>query len=191
MSDSNLPEELELALRPAARVMQIIIGALFLGASFFVGIVLFLRLGQPGPAGNAQQFLTPIALGFALLAIVGSAIVPNLIVRQMRHSIVRGTFRMPSGEGTPEKQRQILDSLGPAAPLCVVCQTKLIIGAAMLEGAAFFNAIAYLIEGNALALAAIAVLLVLLLSKFPTSARIAAWMVPQMRLIDEEKSLSR
>ena len=71
--------------------------------------------------------------------------------------------------------------------LVPVFQTQLIIGAAMLEGGAFFAAIAYMLERSPIAAGMALVLLVVLASRFPTRDRIQAWLDHQLGLLQEER----
>ena len=54
-------------------------------------------------------------------------------------------------------------------------QTQLIIALAMLEGSAFFNLIAYLIEGNWFSLGIAGFMLALMALMFPTENRFESW----------------
>jgi hypothetical protein len=55
-------------------------------------------------------------------------------------------------------------------------QTKLIVGAAIFEGAAFFNLVTYMIEGQVFSLAIAGVLLLLILMHFPTVGGVQEWL---------------
>jgi hypothetical protein len=57
----------------------------------------------------------------------------------------------------------------------------------MLEGAAFFATIAYMLERNPIALATAIVLLGALVARFPTSDRVNAWLDRQLGLLQEER----
>jgi hypothetical protein len=57
----------------------------------------------------------------------------------------------------------------------------------LLEGAAFFATIAYMLERNPLALATAIVLLGTLAARFPTSDRVNAWLDRQLGLLQEER----
>lgn len=54
-------------------------------------------------------------------------------------------------------------------------QVKLIIGMALLEGAAFLNLIMYMITGSNLSIAMAGLLLFLLLARFPTTNGVQSW----------------
>jgi hypothetical protein len=68
--------------------------------------------------------------------------------------------------------------------------TRLIIGLALLEGAAFFNLVMLLLEEHALGLC-VALLLVLgMLLHFPTSARLQAFVAGRERAAEEMRQLA-
>jgi hypothetical protein len=58
----------------------------------------------------------------------------------------------------------------------------MIVGMAMLEGAAFFCLIAYIVEGNVLPLTAAGGLLFLMLFSFPTHDRVEEWVNGQLQM---------
>lgn len=60
-------------------------------------------------------------------------------------------------------------------------QTGLIIGLALLEGAAFFNVIAYMIEGQPLSLGVAAILAVMILVRLPTIGGVEDWIESRRR----------
>ena len=72
-----------------------------------------------------------------------------------------------------------------------VYQTKTIIGAAMIEGAAFLNLVAYLLEGNPITLGLGLGLAVVIAALFPSPSRVANWIEQRLRLMDDNKMLAR
>ena len=78
-----------------------------------------------------------------------------------------------------------------AGKLLFVFQSKLLIGAALLESAAFFAGIAYMLEGTTLALL-LAILFALLVAlQFPTRFSVEQWLDQQLRLLEEERQASK
>ncbi len=67
-------------------------------------------------------------------------------------------------------------------------QTTLIIGAALFEGAAFFNLIAYMIEGQVLSLVVAAILLLFMILLFPTVSRVHDWLESRRRREQEHEA---
>jgi hypothetical protein len=171
-------------IKMAARTMQIIAGALAAGVVIFLAIVLFLTSQRAvGPAGDS--FLTYIAAAYSLAAIMAWAIVPSVIGGRMRQSIVdrnasQWTMKLANAA-----------ELGDALPLTSVYQTRLIVGCALLEGAAFFCLVAYLLEQQPMGLIIAGVLLLLLLSQVPTVPRLESWVEGELATIDQLRLMRR
>jgi hypothetical protein len=189
MSDA-IPSD---TLAPFTRTCQIIVAALVMGVvSFLVVVLLFVPksmmlapvLAEAGPAGAAAPAPPPaglpiisyIALAMAVSVLVLSFVVPKLIVSNARSQIAKGTA--PKTGKAEEAE---------AAEFLPVYQTQLIIGAALLEGGAFFAAIAYMLERSPLALVAAGVLLGLLVTRFPTTERVRAWIEKQLELLQQQR----
>ncbi len=102
--------------------MQIIAAALMLGALFFLLIAFFTTRGQP--AGDPT--IAYLAVGLAVALLCGSLVASTIVANQK--------LRQPQAGG---KQLSNLDFFQ-------VLQTRVILRAAMLEGAAFFCFIAYM-----------------------------------------------
>jgi hypothetical protein len=133
------------------RTAQIICAALIAGVFFFLGITQVI-----GPKKD-EPFLAYFAAGFAALMIVMRFVVPAIAVRNQIQSL-------------PE---DVSDDL--MFRLFQIYQNRMIIGLALLEGAAFFNLIAYLTAGQIWTLAVVGLLLVLMLMMFPTLNQFENW----------------
>jgi len=83
-----------------------------------------------------------------------------------------------------------MDQYGDLARLWYVYMTKTIIGAALLEGAAFFAIIGYMLDNSPVELVCAVVLIVGTAAHFPTVDRVCRWIESQMRLIDEQRQMS-
>lgn len=70
-------------------------------------------------------------------------------------------------------------------------QAKIIIGAAILEGTAFLNLTAYMIEGHLYSLAVAGVLLLLILMHFPTVGGVEDWLTARKRREQENEAFTR
>jgi hypothetical protein len=166
--------------------IQIINGAMFAGVTMFLLIVLFLRSsGKDGLLSSKPLSLAaPITLFGIVLAIgcpILASVVPGLVVRNARRAIASGTWRPPQGNGQP----------GPAPAtdagrFLALYTTQRIIALALLEAAAFFNLIAFMIEGQGLSLLLSVVLLGCLLLGFPTPGRVVQWVDHQLELMRME-----
>lgn len=138
----------------AVRVMQILAGALVMGVVMFavVAVILIGALNQP-PQG---MILSVFGAVFASSTFVMHLIVPNLMA-------AKAAAAAPPDE----------------ASLYPVYQTRMIVGLALLEGAAFFNIIATIVEHNWWSLAVAGVLVFWMLAMFPTTTRVKHWVEAQ------------
>ncbi|MDP1797502.1 MAG: hypothetical protein Q8K78_08480 [Planctomycetaceae bacterium] len=136
------------------RTAMIIVGALMFGLINFAAIALF--VGSE-PKQNPPVVLTYFGLGGAVLMTVMRFIIPGIAAA--------ATMRRTEGQ-TPESHRQ---------QLAAAYHTKTIIGAALLEGAGFFNGVAYIITGSLLNIGAVAVLLTIMAITFPSQTQFDNW----------------
>ena len=72
------------------------------------------------------------------------------------------------------------------ASLLLAFQTQFIVGAAIIEGAAFFAATAYLLYGHPIALGVAIVMIGVSLARFPTRARTEHWIEQQQEKLRDE-----
>ena len=157
-------------IRPVARVQQIIVFALVVGLLVFIADALLVRrLGKQDTVSEATQLLSSLAIVVAVPAIAASWWLSQRIVRQSRAAIVQGTA-VPSQQPQVNEMTKLLASLGNAGTLCGVFQTQTIISAALLEGAAFFNGVAYLLTGNTISLVVTLLLAATIASKFTNAS---------------------
>jgi hypothetical protein len=177
MIESSAPDD---QLRGRVVTLQIIAGGLLTGVVFLLAIVLFLKVTSAAkPDGEpAPPILTYIAFGFLALGLVAWAVVPARIIRSQVRSIAQGTW-------APPEERHALGALSEEVKafyrtdrdkLFAALQTSSIVGWALLEGPAFMGCITYLVEGQPLALAAVAVPLLLMLGTFPTREGVIRWL---------------
>jgi len=198
MSDMTDPD----ALQPIIRTCQIIVGAMIMGVATFLAIALFVTqvavnpaLAPPGggaggaaiaaPGDSSLPVITYLAVASGLIVLVLSFVVPKINIARARRQIALAG-PIATTEGVPPEPKQLYPA-GYTGKLAQLYQTQLIIGAAMLEGAAFFATIAYMLERNPIALATAIVLLGALVARFPTSDRVNAWLDRQLGLLQEER----
>jgi hypothetical protein len=183
--ESNLsPNDPTESLTPGRlRTMQIVAGALLLGAAAFLGIVLYIVLVQNHGHGNARPRNVPIIslMAVAMLSVMAplAFIVPRIQTRSALRRIVAGTWTIRQLGVPPEVYAT------DGGKLMSVRQTTLIVGLAYLQGSAFFGCIAYLLEAQSFVLGVIGVAVVLMLCKFPTRERVRAWLERQANALDE------
>lgn len=131
--------------------MQIVAAALVMGVVIFAGVAV--ATGALNEESD-EMFLSLFGVGFALLMYVMHLIVPGIVARSAAAQLSENA-----------------DDLA----WCGVLQTKSIIGLAMLEGAAFLNIVACMVEHNWWSLAVAGTLAVLMLIQFPTRTRVEQW----------------
>ena len=131
-----------------ARATQIITGAMVSGVVTFGAVVVFAlgALTEP-PSGF---IISGVGAVFSLVAFVLHLVIPSVIAAQQSH-------------GANKQQ------------LYGIYLQKTIVGLALLEGAAFFNLIACIVEHNWWSLAIAGGLCFWMLAMFPTRTKIEHW----------------
>ncbi len=170
------------ALEPdkALFTMRIIAGALIGGVVTFAGVASVVVFGQapaaqPGgqpPAQNGSEIVMYLAMAFAAVAVVMSFVVSNLVSA----AGVKGVAKMAK-DGTATGPKELFGRL------LAVAQTKVIIALALVEGAAFFNLIAFIITKSLIPPAVVGALLLVMAIHFPTKFKLARWLEDQQRLL--------
>ena len=188
MDQRTSEAELGERLKPAVRVPQVIVVALTLGVAMFAIVALYVRLEVRMPAFDAlTPILLPLGLLLAATALVAGRLLPALIVSRGRRAVADGTAETVASSGPLAAAAQ----LGDAGKLFGVYLNKTIVAAALFEGAAFVNLVAYMLLDNLIPLGVGIVMAGMIAVHFPTAPRVASWIVEQLRLIDDEKQLAR
>ncbi len=174
------------------RTSQIIVGTLVGGLVSFLVILLFLKARPAGPlgpqaaAGASVPIITYAAIAFAAASLPASILIPRFVADNQRRSIAKGTW-------TPPQQRSgnMVRTVpaGDAGKLASVYLTTLIAGAAMNEGPGFFALVAYLLEGQPLALILALGLIAGVALRFPTRTRVDQWIEPQLEQLNRDRQL--
>jgi hypothetical protein len=192
---------------PAAMVVlasQMIIGALIAGPipvliiAFFIGPL----LGQPPPGavwpagaaagqvpdGSFQTILSYAAIGAGALALLLSSIAPRFISTSASKSAAPSAPAAQPGKSAGKAKRPSLETTDELrTKLLPQFQQQLIVRAAILEGAAFFGAAAYLLTGNPVPACVAVALLATMLVDFPTRTKVESWLEhQQQKLRDDE-----
>jgi hypothetical protein len=194
MRDASTTNDLAARLKAAIVTLRIIVGALATSVAAFAITAIVIRLQQAPPAaGDAAWVLTALGIAAAPVAVLLSRFVPALFVAKARGQIASGQFGSPAGSSpNPASGPQSgLGQLGDDGKLFTVYQTKTIISAALLEGAAFLNIIAFLQGGSPIALVLALLLALSIIALFPRASRVVEWIASQRRLMAEEKLLAR
>jgi hypothetical protein len=150
------------------RLLKIITFALAQGAIVFGAVALFLNSGE---TSGKPDILTWIGLGMAVLMLVNHFVIPPIIARAW-------LSRLTSADLQDKSDEERFSMIAPAF------QTQHIIACAMLEGAAFFNLVAYIIDGCLYSLIAAGVPIGMILMKMPTMTRVEFWVQDRGREID-------
>jgi hypothetical protein len=158
------------------RTLQIIHGALAAGVSFFLAIVvLMIRKGEilGKQPWSVTPMITMVAILFAVAAIVAHVVIPSLLVTSQRKAMAK----------TAKTEQGDFDGM------VALYTTQKIVAAALLEGAAFFNTIAYFLEGTAIPLLLALLLVVLILNRIPSRDGMTRWIDAQLAQLREERHL--
>lgn len=149
----------------SVRRMQIIAAALMMGVLMFLGVVLVTTAGR---LDGQPEMVTMIAAGFAFLMLANHFVIPPIMAKaQLKQAIGSGIHQKSDEE--------------KIQGYCEIYQTQLIVGFALLEGAAFFNLVAMMAEHCVASIVIVAVLLLLMVAKFPTRDKVTFWVENKLR----------
>jgi hypothetical protein len=172
-------------LKPVLQTSQIILGALVAGLVFFLGIILFVMPKQGGPPGGGGQTSLPILLivvfVFAITGLVLSVIAPRIMMTATRRKIA-GAIAASSVPGSPDAKGFLEE-----VEWMPVYMTQMIVGAALIEGSAFFALIVYMLERNPIVLGLALFLIAALALRFPTREKVTTWIDQQNALLQQER----
>lgn len=159
-------------LTPLLRTSQIVVAALVVGSATFA-VIATVWAQDVAQSGNADTpLLTILAFAFAAMAIAARIVVPWILTAIARRKLVAGTWKPPQGKPGYLDLTGFLEKTGDAGKMAVVFQVRLIVASAILEGAAFFALITYLIEPWWPSLVLAIVLIVGLAIQMPTRGRL-------------------
>ncbi len=159
--------------------MRIVVVALVMGVVTFAAVAFFIS-GNAEP--DKQPLVAFIGLAFAAIILVVREIVPNVIVTSARKKIANGSWQPPRQAASP-----IPKDATPEEKLLFTYRSRLIIRAALLEGAAFFNLVAFVIHHQWWSFAIAAVFAAINLSTIPTRDGLLSWIDRQTELLALEK----
>jgi hypothetical protein len=168
--------------------MKIMVAGMIAGVLvFFVLSLLVLRplAGAEGPRG---WLVTSIALAVAAGTIAVRMVVPRLLVASGRRKILRGHFsaRVQPARFLPTRG-DLIKRTGDAGRLAILFMDKTITGCVLLEGATFFLLLAFVVEGQMLAMWSAAVLILVMVAHFPTHAGVVGWIQSQLDWLQRER----
>jgi len=157
----------QITLQQRQMMMTVIWLALIMGVVTFGIIVTFIGLNEE--PGKGLPVITYLGMGIAALMLVLRMVVPNLIARNQ--------FTQAMQEAKAEGNQDEEQLLGTFYQIFLV---RLIIGMALLEGAAMLNLVAVLIEKQKLAFIPVVILLLVMIASMPTKSKLDAWIRNQM-----------
>lgn len=166
----------EVRTAKTVRVLQIIVGAMCLGAIAFLVVAWF----APMTRKSDQPVLSYLAPAIGLVAVPLSFVLPVIMMGQARRKIAGGELgaNLPSNNPVPTEKDQLYGTFS----------TVTIMGSSLLQGALLLAILAFMIERQSIALATALVLLLLLLARIPTRHRVDVWIEEQTRLIERIRS---
>jgi len=142
------------------RGIQIITASLIFGACFVMGVALVINGGE---LGTELDILSWLAIGFAVVQFLLHFVIPAVIRQKQLGQVNVSEFeeRLPTD--------QLMDLLR-------IYRGPHIIGCVLLEGAVFFNLIAFMLTEFVGNLAVAVMLLLVMAVRFPTQSRVASWL---------------
>ncbi len=146
-------EATPIRIESVGRTSQIIAGTLIAGVVMFACVAFFVAKGEPAKS----PMLALIGAGMAAMAVAVRFIVPTVIV---------------NGAKARLKEASATDVM---AQLAGLYQTKMIVGMAVLEGAAFVNLVAYITEKQFWSYGVVAFLLAVMAISFPSQGQFESW----------------
>ena len=164
-------------LKPLVRTMQIIVGALAIGVVNFLAVVIWIALSSNDPAVDPPR-LTYAAIGVAILAFAASALLAMFLAGRLKQELANTS--PIAGGGVRDFRRY-----------AGVYQTLLIIRCAILEGAAFFSLVSFMVEHHIGGVVLAMLLLLAILVQFPTMSRLESWIENELLTAEQMRHLGR
>jgi hypothetical protein len=165
-------------LTPRLRTMRVILAALCVGLLGLAGVMLWLREAAPLPPPPGVPLLTFVGLGLAAFLAVGSVVLPLALQATWR----RNFRQAPEAARTDRRTGR---ALGPDEAWWARYQVRLLVQAALLEAATFFQLIAYRIEGLPVSLGVAGGLFLCMVLLFPTRPGVERWVAAQRDLAEQ------
>lgn len=164
------------------RTSQLIVGALAAGVAFFGAITFVLGEGlQPLDVG---KLISLIMAGISVTVVPVRFLLPAVVAQTSIRQIAQGTW-VPKGRLAGAASLESDDE-----KLAAVFLQKTIIAGAVLEGAAFANLVAFMLEGQIYSLGLGLLLLLGILMGFPTRGGMEHWIERGLQRLRETRDLS-
>jgi hypothetical protein len=176
MDEKRIPRDFENHLRG----MRIIVVALVMGVVAFSLIAL---LSSGGAKPDRQPIVSFMGLFFAAVMFVAREVVSKFIVASARKKIASGGWQSPQ-----QAARQVSEEATLEEKFLFTYRIRLIVRAVPLEGAAFFNLIAFMMDHEWWSFAIAAVFAAINLSTFPSRDGLLSWIDQQIELLALEQT---
>ena len=121
-----------------------------------------------------QPILTYIAFAIGAISLLAAVVIPHFVGTQPLRSLAKWKEAKPVRSVPP-----MPPEMGSIGTLLGSYQTRLILRWAILEGAALFNLVAYLLDHQLISALVAAALVVTLLLKFSTPGSVRRWIEDQ------------
>lgn len=168
------------------RTTQVIVVLMAIWLIAFGGYLFVNGVAAEPEVERGINILSITGCAMAVMMIVSRFFVPTMIVAGQR-SRIANLFPEDSLESSAEDRNES-DSIA-IRHLFGAFQFKTIIAVALLEGGALLNLIAYMLEGQAINLIVSGVLIVLILSLFPTQHTVENWLEGEIAVIKQMREL--
>lgn len=175
-------------LKEQTGVLQFVWTGLVFGPLLFSGVVVSLVQSGNFPAGETAPILAYTGTGFAFLAVLLRAFVPDWVAGFGLRSVADGTWdeRQAGGTFANPCGARLVERTGDAGRLMLVYTIRTVVAMAVLESGCLMNLVFYLLEQQALSLGVAGGLLTILAIGFPIHERAIAWVEPQLQALQEQ-----
>jgi hypothetical protein len=167
------------------RTIQIIAAALLFGVLMLAAVSIAV-VQTSGPMGHRDADALPIVSLVALVMLATnlplSLILPNVLMRNAVQRVAAGSWSVPPGVDPGVLATD-------EARLLAARQTVMIVGTALLEAVGLAAGIAYLVEGQAFAMIAVVVPVLVMIAQFPTREGMRTWLERHLALVAELRQL--
>ena len=148
---------------------RILVGALAMGVMIFGGIAMALAFANHQAPREGLPIVSYLMAGMGAMTLVMSFVIQNIIIAPLRREL-------GSIPGDQQAERVL-----------PVYQTRLLIGCACCEGGAIANLVAFIVEQQWWSLGIAGVLLLAILSRFPTETGLESFIREQIELAEMER----
>jgi hypothetical protein len=169
------------------RKLQIIVGSLAGGAFTFMVIAAVKSVFIDEGVRRAEMgLMVYMAFGWAAASLLARAVVPHIITLAGRRHLARRESASGYVDISTDKRSR---RVPVADALLNLYLTRTIIGAAIIEGAAFFALVVSIIEEEPVCLMLGGLMIVGIALHFPARTRVTQWLETQQLLLQEERQL--